>query len=351
MPSAPIRQSTVNPERPIPSGSVPLLAVAGTAFECGRQYAESVLEQYPGYSRYLNADYYAQILTPEFIRLAEQHAPYLLDLLNGVVQVIRLRPAAPPAARPPTAGCSAFGLAGSVTLDGQPISGQTKDTGPASALQYIVLRIRPQNAPTILVLAYPGEILGYGFWSTGTSIFRNSLFSSAESQQGLTMEQWGLLALAGTSVQAAAELAKAYGIKGAGNCLITDQRGESLSVEFNAAGVDVIPAANGISTHTNHPVGPATSTFEASGDEMGGGAASRVRRQRLQQLLEAERGRLTAQQAMQCFADHQNYPTGLCRHPPDVIQTTAAVVVEPTLGRLHVVRGNPCSNWPVTYSV
>ena len=351
MPSAPIRQSTGNPVRPGPAGSVPLLAVAGTAFECGRQYAESVLERYPGYSRYLNADYYAQILTPEFIRLAEQHAPYLLDLLNGVAQVIRRRPAAPPAARPPAAGCSAFGLAGAVTLDGQPISGQTKDTGPASALQYMVLRIRPQHAPTILVLAYPGEILGYGFWSTGISIFRNSLFSSAESQQGLTMEQWGLLALAGTSVQAAGELAKTYGIKGAGNCLITDQQGESLSVEFNAGGVDVIPAANGISTHTNHPVGPATSRFEVSGDTMGGGAASRVRQQRLQQLLEAERGRLTAQQAMQCFADHQNYPTGLCRHPPDVIQTTAAVVVEPTLGRLHVVRGNPCSNWPVTYSV
>ena len=337
--------------RPVPVGAVPLLAVAGTAFECGRRYAESVLEQYPGYYRYLNANYYSQILTPEFIRLAEQHAPYLLDLLNGVVQVIRRRPAAPPAARPPAAGCSAFGLASSVTLVGQPISGQTKDTAPTSALQYIVLRIRPQNAPTILVLAYPGEILGYGFWSTGTSIFRNSLFSSAESQRGLTMEQWGLLALAGTSVQAAAELARSHGIKGAGNFLITDQQGDSLSVEFNAGGVDIIPSANGISTHTNHPVGPATSTFEASGDEMGGGAASRVRRQRLQQLLEAERGRLTAQQAMQCFADHQNYPTGLCRHLPDVIQTTAAVVVEPTRGRLHVVRSNPCSNWPVTYSV
>ena len=30
---------------------------------------------------------------------------------------------------------------------------------------------------------------------------------------------------------------------------------------------------------------------------------------------------------------------------------TAAVVAEPTTGRLHVVRGNPCCNRPVTYSL
>jgi len=337
--------------RPVPEGVIPLLSFEGPAADCGRHYAEYVLEHYPGYHRYLNAEYYSQILAPDFIRLAEARAPHLLELLDGALQVINHAKAAEPAGRPAATGCSSFGIAGELTLDGQPMAGQTKDTGVANALQYVVLRIRIQQAPTILVLGYPGEIVGHGFWTTGTSIFRNSLYSSADGQRGLTMEQWGLLALAGTSVHDAAALAQAHGLKGAGNCLITDHQGESLSVEFNAGGVNIIRAANGISTHTNHPVGTTTAAFEDWGTDVGGPAASRLRRQRLHDLLAAERGRLTAQRAMLCFADHANYPQGLCRHPPDIIQTTAAVVAEPTRGRLHVVRSNPCSNWPVTYCV
>ena len=339
------------PPRPVPEGSIPLLTLAGSAADCGRQYAETVLERYPGYHRYLNAEYYSQILTPNFIRLAEDRAPYLLELLTGVFQISqRFKASVPPLPTAP-AGCSAFGLAGPVTLDGQPISGQTKDTAVANALQYIVLRIQLQNAPTILVLGYPGEILGHGFWSTGTSIFRNSLYSRADSQRGLTMEQWGLLTLAGTSVHAAAELAQTHGLQGAGNCLITDRDGESLSVEFNAGGVNIIPSDQGISTHTNHPLGPGTAAFEDWGHDPSGAGDSRRRRQRLHELLGAERGRLTAPRALLCLADHQDFPHGICRHPPDLLQTTAAVVVEPTRGRLHVVRSNPCSNWPVTYCI
>ena len=70
-------------------------------------------------------------------------------------------------------------------------------------------------------------------------------------------------------------------------------------------------------------------------------------------LLDGERGRLTAQRAMLLLADHTYYPQGICRHwiadEPNS-ETVAAAVAEPTLGRLHVVRGQPCSNWAVTYT-
>ena len=40
--------------RAVPEGTVPLIAVEGTAHECGRQYGQIVLEKYPGYRRYLD---------------------------------------------------------------------------------------------------------------------------------------------------------------------------------------------------------------------------------------------------------------------------------------------------------
>jgi isopenicillin-N N-acyltransferase-like protein len=214
--------------------------------------------------------------------------------------------------------------------------------------------MRIQDGPAILVLAYPGEILGYGLWSTGMSLFRNSLHSRTGAAQGLTMVQWGLLALAGNTVDEAAALAGKHGLAGSGNFLLSDAQGRSIAVEFNAGGVSVIPAANGVATHANHPEGHETAPFEQFPDEQRR-RDSRRRGQLLRELLEAERGRLTPQKALMCLADHTHYPWGICNHlipertPPRC--TTAAVVAEPARGRLHVTRGNPCANWPATHSM
>jgi len=275
----------------------------------------------------------------------------MLEVCRGAVDV-----GGPPKASPDrvgTAECTSFGLSGSVTLEGQPISGQTKDTAVSSAYQYIVLHMRIEGAPTILVLARPGELLGYGFWSTGMSIFRNSLHSKADATGQVDMVLWGLLTLAGSSVHEGADLARRYGIAGSGNCLISDPDGQSLSVEFNGGGVSIVPARNGIATHANHPEGEETAPFEHNPDETER-ENSRYRMHGLWELLNAERGRLTPQKALMMLADHSRYPLGICRHviggKADTY-TTAAVVAEPTRGRLHVVWGNPCCNWPVTHTL
>ena len=205
----------------------------------------------------------------------------------------------------------------------------------------------------MLVLAYPGEILGYGFWSTGMSIFRNNLFCHSAEMTGLPMEQWGLLALAGDSVDEAVELAIRHGISTMGNFLISDRSGKSVSIESNPAGLAIIPMRDGVLAHSNHPMGPNTSPLMHHPLPLKL-EDSCHRASRLWELLDRERGRLTAQRAMMCLADHAHYPWGLCRHPVDAdpdFRTTAAVVAEPTRGLLHVTRGNPCENWPTTYTL
>jgi hypothetical protein len=51
--------------------------------------------------------------------------------------------------------------------------------------------------------------------------------------------------------------------------------------------------------------------------------------------------------------DHHNYPRSICRHAssPSDIQTTAALVVEPAHGLLHIIRGQACCGWAATYSL
>jgi hypothetical protein len=186
------------------------------------------------------------------------------------------------------------------------------------------------------------------------SLFRNSLYSTGSSSRGLPMEQWGLLALAGSSVHDAVEIAERHGISGQGSHLIADKAGAACSVEYNAGGVGLVPAKDGIATHGNHPEAAVTSPHEDLTWVESERENSRYRMHGLHALLDAERGRLTPQRAMMCLADHTFYPQGICRHwidgEPDS-ETVSATVAEPTLGRLHVVRGQPCSNPVTTYTV
>lgn len=159
-------------------------------------------------------------------------------------------------------------------------------------------------------------------------------------------------ALACSSVDEAAELARREGIADSGNCLISDARSRSVSVEFGADGIGVIEARNGILTHANHVNADALRTRETYEEKEK--QVSFHRQTRLVRLLEAERGRPTPQKALMALADHDSYPHSVCRHlthgMPDH-ETSASIVAEPILGKLHVVRGHPCMNWPVTYTI
>ena len=188
-------------------------------------------------------------------------------------------------------------------------------------------------------------------------MFRTSLHSD-EAQGGMSKELWGFLAFAGGSTAAAIELAQRYGIRGSGNRLLMDAQGETATVEFNAGGAGVVPARNGIATHANHPEADGPRSVDGDWSRYGYGPSEREqsewRMHGLWQLLDAERGRLTAQKGLACLADHTHYPQSICRHwvegRPGMI-TNASVVAEPGKGLLHVVRGQPCSNWPTTYTL
>jgi len=335
------------------SDPAPLVSVEGTAYDCGREYAAIVRERWPDYRIYLDMALEWTSLSGKVKKLFDARAPHLLDLYRGYCDDAGPGAGTAPPAHEPSL-CTSFGVSGRATLDARPLSGQTKDTAAESADLYIVLRIRMKDAPTILVLAYPGEILGYGMWSTGMTIFRNSLHSSAGAEHGLSMVQWGLLALAGSTVDEAVDLAHAQGIAESGNVLLSDNAGKSAAVEFNAGGVSVLHAENGINVHANHPVGPETIPFgKPTGDTWHEDSLGRMAR--LADRLHAERGRLTAHKALHCLADHDRFPWGICNHAPadrtPYTLTTAAVIADPQAGQLHVVRGSPCANWPVTYCV
>lgn len=338
----------------------PLVEAAGAPFDCGVMLGEAwrdVLAQRRLVSR--RSPWWAQ-RSGTIARLVDRFAPHLREVMRGMQKGARLGSAywddgwsclsAPLRPRVRAAdGCTSFSVRSEATLDGAPLSGQTKDTHRDSAAKYVVLKLKPAGAPAFLTLTYRGELFGYGFASTGMSIFRNSLYAGL-TERGLPFHIWGLLALCARDVGQVREMTLRHGVRFAGNALVSDGAGRALSVEGTSGGIGIVEMRGAGLVHANHVNTLALKRHERYNQP--GKRCSLHRQRRLAALLDAETGRLTAALCMKCLADHDHYPLSLCNHTnPPAHETTAAVVAEPTRGRLHVTTGSPCRNWPVTYSL
>ena len=348
----------MTPQREFPEGQVPLLSFEGTSIECGEQLG--VAWQHP---LRLAAETARGRFVPWWWKgkggvaaeLVEQIAPHLVDLYRGMARGAEIPEELcySAAVTHPLEACTSFAVHKDLTLDQVGISGQTKDTSFARTPLYQVLRLKPSDAPGYLALTYPGDLLGYGFAATGMSIFRNSLYVTPPRKSGaLTFDAFGLLALFSKSLDSVIELAKQQGVRCVAHCAIADSNGRGLGFELGDGEVEIIPGRDGLYAHANHTVAARFKPWvTAANDATQRKGASEHRDRRLYELMEQDRGRLTPQLMMQKLSDHANYPASICSHRDRDYHTTSAVVVEPTRGRLHVTRGAPCQNWPVTYQL
>src|SRR5438046_909552 len=77
--------------RRVPEGTVPLLALEGDAYECGRTYSELVQSRYPGYETYLAPAPAWRQLSPIVSRLFAQRAPYVPEIFRGLADSLGRR--------------------------------------------------------------------------------------------------------------------------------------------------------------------------------------------------------------------------------------------------------------------
>ncbi len=338
----------------------PLFRFKGSSFEAGAAMARWTLDKYPFYPTYLNqAVHFWTSPPPHILDLFRKYAPWTIDLYNGMLSELEHlnfdaeapNPEIP--IRKPDEACTSFSLQDELCAGNSPISGQTKDTGIVSLDLYIVSNLQLEDGPSILVLAYPGELLGYGFWSNGMSIFRNNLRSSAESQAGLPFFIYGLLAMATGTVEKAAELAMEERISGAGHLMFSDLH-NAISVEYNAGGVSIIPRGkDGILVHANHPVGAETSRFTSR--DAAYIQASESRGATLEEALKTTRHPFDIDGLHTALSSHMTPDNfGVCRHgniEGTMACTTATVVAKPLEGRLFATKGPACLNPFTEYTI
>lgn len=335
--------------RALPIGEIPLIDCEGTAHDCGVMLGCAWREA-------LNLE--AGKLTSKkpwwkdrrFRKPMSKYAPHLPDLFQGMAKAAGLDEdmISTRAPRASDAGCTSFALAPAATLDGAPISGQSKDVSYKRCLQFQVLRMKIAEGPSVLALTYQGWLFGHGFVKGGTSIFRNSLYVEGIGE-GIPYDIWGLLALHCPAVEDVARLLKDHGVPSAFHCTVADEKGGVIGIENGKGGPAFLKPKRGIYAHANSVLsGARMRRYEKDGGSFCVDDSDK-RTARINEQFQADRGRLTAQLAYRALMDHSNYPCSVCRHQSDTAWSGAIAIAEPTEGLLHVTRGAACQNWPTTY--
>lgn len=344
------------PARFSPEGEVPFLNIEGTAYECGLQLGIAwyhALRENAALARDWWTPWWWKGRGGKAADLVEKIAPHLVDIYRGMAEGAGIDESVCGYARiaAPREACTSFGVHKDLTTDGAAISGQTKDTSLGRTYFYQVLRLKPKDAPGFLTLTYPGELLGHGFAETGMSLFRNTLYVTPTQRGGaLSFDAFGLLTLLARDLDSAIAMTRSHGVRLVAHAAVADASGRTVGFELCQGDLEIIEARDGLYAHANHAVGASFRPRETESDRVNHQAgASEHRQQRLYELMEPDRGRLTPQLMLRNLSDHANYPQSICCHRERDYHTTACVIAEPTRGLLHVTRGAPCQNWPTTY--
>ena len=339
--------------RRYPEAALPVLDLEGTTADCGERLGFAWRDPLR-----LTASQCAENARPwwqerRFAKVIGRCAPHLPALFSAMAKGAGVpdHKVGEPAPVAEKGGCTSFIIQPRAALDGATITGQTKDTHEERIYHFLVLRLALTDAPRTLTLTYPGWLFGHGFVRGGTAIFRNSLYAG-EYGGPLPYPGWGLLALHCPTVEDVVKLVRDCGPNSGFHNTVADEHGGAIGIEAGKGGLCVLPARKGIYTHANAVVfSKRLKRFEDKGGNTFAHKNSRHRQTRLRELLEVNRGRLTAQLAYMALADHQGFPTSICRHESTKAMTTSAVVVEPSKGLLHATHGPTCQNWVQTVSL
>jgi isopenicillin-N N-acyltransferase-like protein len=349
--------NTVNTRFP---AEYPLLRASGSHRELGRQHGEQASEKIKAHVGLLANDSrlsrdQLRERTAAFRPLFQKYCPHLLEEIQGLAEGARISATEALAVnirgalgRPRQEGCTAYAIGRSATAQKEIVAGQNSDmTTPIPPLAY-VLHLKPLNKPEVLIWTFGGMIGYHGMNSAGVAHFANDLGGGPASRFGMPHYPLKRMMLECDSVEQVLRLCEKVPVSSNGNYVLCDGHGGILDIELTTAGPEVLKDGDsGYLAHTNHFLCSRYAlkeNFERSWKD------SFPRLDRFRSLVRPRLGLLSVPDIKKFLADHQGYPTSICRHDGDS-RTVASLISEPAQRQMHVAVGNPCENRYVTYRI
>jgi isopenicillin-N N-acyltransferase-like protein len=348
----------------------PELTVSGThyemGFQIGQQYRDEIKDTVAHYMDTTNVEG-ALAHTEAFIPLINKYySPYMEEikgisegagitenealLLHVRWEILDLEKKLKE-----TQGCTNYGIGSAVTSDGQIYAGINHDTSEWSLNKMILLRMRPNIGPKILMLAYPGSIALDGMNEYGVCMAGNSIISE-HHHLGIPHALLKRLLLAQKSVEDCIQMTKGLikdqAIGFTVNFTVCDATGDFACLEIVDGKLDVIKPSEqaGYIVHTNHLLTDKEELRCLQGD-IGKMSNSEGRFNRFHSLVEKRRGNIDLEYMKTILTDHETHPEGICNHLSEKYLTAFSIICMPKNKQMHVSRGNPCINGYQQYDI
>ena len=358
-------------QTPLHSTPPPLIQVAGTHAEMGKQIGEAcrgaVQHSVENARKLLDQAYSeleltwdgAKIQARKYLPFIQERYPQYVDELDGIAKganvpsdellVVNVMEAVTMDALH-LMRCTSMAVNDERTADGHVLAAHSEDWVPDDESDVFVIQAKPKNEPPYLSMTYGSLIANVGFNAYGIAQLINTVYPN-DSRIGIPRLFVSRAVLAAKTPTDAIDRAIIPHRAAGYNHLIVHESGESYSVEVSARRFSIIYNTDGYMAHTNHYLSPSMQEIENDPEEL---TSSRVRYFRALRLLNQSKVH-TIKSLQNIQKDHVNYPSSICKH--DIVEgklidrekTISALVIDLTSREMHITWGNPCMNAYHTY--
>lgn len=244
-------------------------------------------------------------------------------------------------------GCTAAAVMPEKTASGRLLMGQNWDYRPLVANSLVILKIKQQDKPDILMITEAGMVGKIGFNSKGICTGLNALWAPSTSR-GVPVHVALRLLLNGENLTQGTAFLEHTPVAGCGNIIFGSASGGALNIEIAPDDFDVLCPSEGLLVHANHYLSPRFSHYRSASGQRS--VNSYIRQSKMRRIFENLGRPVTIDDFKRAFSDHGDYPDGICRHPDVKLEpgaraaTLYSVIFDLERLEVHLCRGNPCCN-------
>ena len=341
--------------------TLPILDLKGTPYETGFAHGRALSAQIKAnFNTYVKMIQKFSGLNPrlictlvkKFLPELENDAPQPLEEMQGIaegagvsLETVLVLNARSELAFPDqlSAECTVVGLSGSRTINGRVLMAQNWDWIPAVENTTVLFRIRPKEAPRILMMAEAGQVGKLGFNETGLGLMLNLLIGKGV-RWGIPTHVLMRQILSSVNIEQAVSMIRGAKCAASSHTLLGEAAGNIIGFEISPAGVAEIKPSNGIVLHTNHFCDAALAKHDLALDIV---PDTTVRLSRANYLSQS-REKWDSQSIRQLLSDHENGPSSICRHvdpqkPEHTrMRTLVSLIFDLDTQNAWVAHGQPC---------
>ena len=247
-------------------------------------------------------------------------------------------------------GCTSFALTAEASGDGHVYCGQTWDWRVGTKESIVMLHVKQEPKPTIVMQVEAGQVGRHGANSTGLGLNANGLEAPFGFGLGVPAPYIRRRILDSNTIYDALHVVMEAKQALCSNLLFTHRDGYCVDLETTPARHGMMEPTNGMLVHANAFLAHVPEQIEQSYRPSSFDSLFRVPRVEGHLRRARAAGSTTETRAViaSALSDHFAYPNSVCTHPDPRDggrwETIASSIVDLTTGEYLIAPGNPCEH-------